>query len=59
MLNKIGNDLFLAEKIRFLEIYEVIRGAMDRHRVTENPGLETILQAEKDTEDWIESRWMA
>lgn len=51
--------LFLAEKIRFLEIYEVIRGAMDRHHITENPGLETILQAEKDTEDWIESRWMA
>ena len=51
--------LFLAEKIRFLEIYDVIRGAMDWHHITENPGLETILQAEKDTEDWIESRWMA
>ena len=49
--------LFLAEKIRFLEIYDVIRGAMEQHRVVENPSLEAVLQAERETTDWIESRW--
>ena len=41
--------LFLNGKIRFLEIYDVIRGAMERHAVVPEPDLPAILQAEKET----------
>ena len=48
---------FLQGKIRFLEIYDWIRSAMDRHRPVANPSLETILEIEKETIQWLESRW--
>lgn len=48
---------FLERKIRFLDIYEIIEGAMEQHRKTEHPDLEEILEAEADTYEWIESRW--
>lgn len=47
---------FLQGKIRFLEIYDWIRSAMDRHRPVANPSLETILEIEKETIQWLESR---
>ena len=48
---------FLREEISFLDIYEIIRRSMDRHDVVEHPELEEILSVEKDTREWIESRW--
>lgn len=48
---------FLRGEIRFLDIYEMIRSSMDRHRAVENPSLETILEIEKDASQWLESRW--
>lgn len=48
---------FLNREIRFLDIYNMIRSSMDRHRVTVNPSLETILEIEEDTNQWLESRW--
>lgn len=48
---------FLHSKIRFLDIYDCIRSAMDRHRVVAAPSLETILEIEADTNQWLESRW--
>ena len=48
---------FLQEKIRFLDIYEIIRQSMDRHKVIQNPNLDEILAAEDETYKWIESRW--
>ena len=48
---------FLQRKIRFLEIYEIIEGAMEQHRKREHPDLEKILEAERETYEWIESRW--
>ena len=48
---------FLERKIRFLEIYEIIEGAMEQHKKTEHPDLEKILEAEAETYEWIESRW--
>lgn len=48
---------FLRGEIRFLDIYEMIRSSMDRHRAVENPSLETILEIEKDANQWLESRW--
>ena len=37
------------KKIRFLEIPELIGAAMDAHQVTENPTVEEILAAERET----------
>lgn len=47
---------FLEGKIHFLDIYDWIRSAMDRHRPVENPSLETILEIEEETSQWLESR---
>ena len=48
---------FLRREIGFLDIYEVIEGAMEQHKTVENPGVEQILEAEAGTYEWIESRW--
>ena len=34
--------LFLDKKIRFLTIYDLIQGAMENHKVVENPSVEQI-----------------
>lgn len=49
--------LFLNRKIRFLEIYDCIQGAMEQHKVVENPSVEDILDAEAETYEYIESRY--
>ncbi len=48
---------FLRKEIRFLDIYEIIRTSMERHRVIAHPDLEEVLQTEQETYEWIESRW--
>ena len=48
---------FLKGEIGFLDIYEIIRASMERHRVISDPGLEEVLQTEQETYEWIESRW--
>ncbi len=48
---------FLKGNLRYLEIVDVIEDAMRAHRVKENPSLETILETEKETYAYIESRW--
>lgn len=48
---------FLHRKIRFLDIYEIIRASMEEHRVVENPSVEEILEAERATYEFIENRW--
>ncbi len=47
---------FLKGEIRFLDIYEAIRSAMDRHHAKEDPALDEILEIEADTDRWLESR---
>ncbi len=49
--------LFLAKKIRFLQIPELIEAAMDAHRVRENPTVEEILSAEAETYEYIRQRF--
>ena len=44
--NERAVSLFLENKIRFLQIAEVIEAAMENHSVAENPDVEEILQAE-------------
>lgn len=49
---------FLDEKIRFLDIYTVIEEAMAAHSVIKHPGLEQILDAEKEAWEFVD-RWIA
>ena len=44
---------FIQGEIRFLDIYEIIEGAMDRHKVVDNPTIKEILKVEQDTYEWI------
>lgn len=45
---------FLHRDIRFLQIYDLIQGAMDNIPVIENPSLEEILETEQATYEWLE-----
>lgn len=49
--------LFLQEKIRFLEIYDIIGECMARHTLIPHPQLDDILETEQETYRYIESRW--
>ena len=46
--------LFLEGRIGFLEIVELIEKAMDHHTVVENPDVDQILAAEKETYEYLE-----
>lgn len=54
--NEKAVSLFLQEKIRFLEIAQIIGQAMSEHKVIENPSLEQILETEAWCYELIESR---
>ncbi len=51
--NEKGVALFLERKIKFLEIYDLIQGAMENHKVIENPSVEEILAAEQEAYEYI------
>ena len=52
--NEMAVAAFLDEKIKFLEIYELIEKAMDNHKVIVNPSVSEILDAEKEVYDsWV------
>lgn len=54
--NEKAVSLFLQEKIRFLDIAQIIGDAMNEHKVIENPDLEQILETEAWCYELIESR---
>ncbi|MDE7333733.1 MAG: 1-deoxy-D-xylulose-5-phosphate reductoisomerase [Lachnospiraceae bacterium] len=47
--------LFLERKIRFLEIYDLIQGAMEQHKVIQNPSVEEILETEASVYEYIDA----
>ena len=55
--NERAVSMFLNRKIGYLTITDIIESAMRRHTVIPNPSVEQILAAERDTYDYIESRW--
>lgn len=55
--NELAVKKFLHREIRFLDIYDIIGQAMERHIKIEHPQLEDILAVENETYQWIESRW--
>ncbi len=48
---------FLREEIGFLDIYRIIEESMARHSVIAQPDLDTILETEKETRDWISANF--
>lgn len=54
--NERAVGLFLDRKIRFLDIYELIEGAMAEHKVIASPSVEQILEAEQEAYDYISGR---
>ena len=55
--NELAVKKFLQEKIGFLDIPEIIGEAMEKHTAIKNPDLDAILETEKATYEFIESRW--
>ncbi len=53
--NEKAVSLFLDKKIKFLEIYDLIQGAMENHKVVDNPTVEEILAAEAEAYEYIDS----
>ena len=49
--------LFLAGKIRFLEIYDIIAECMAAHTVIPDPDLQDILNTEEKTYHFIQNSW--
>lgn len=47
--------LFLERQIRFLEIYDLIQGAMEQHKVIQNPSVEEILETEAAVYEYIDA----
>ncbi len=48
---------FLAGKIAFLDIYQMIESAMMHHETITNPDLDTILSVEQDTYQYLKQGW--
>lgn len=51
--NEVAVELFMKEKIKFLDIYEIIENAMKNHVPCKADNLEIILKADKETRDWV------
>lgn len=47
---------FMKDEIEFLDIYDLIEGAMDAHRTIREPSLEQILETEKEARESVRSR---
>lgn len=55
--NEMAVALFLQRKITFLQIPELIESSMENHRITDNPTVERILETEKETYDYIKTKF--
>lgn len=52
--NEKAVSLFLENKIRFMQIAEVIEAAMKAHKTVENPNVRQILEAEQEAHEIVE-----
>lgn len=53
--NEAAVTLFLQGKIGFLEIAELVEGAMDAHKIIKEPKIEDILEADKWAREYVDS----
>ncbi len=51
--NEMAVQLFLKEKISFLQITQIVRNALDNHKVIKNPTLKEILTLDKEIKEQI------
>ena len=51
--NEVAVELFMKEKIKFLEIYDVIEKAMDNHMPVKIENLEITLNVDEETRKWV------
>ena len=54
--NERAVSLFLDGTLQFLEIYDLIQGAMEQHKTVLNPSVEEILEAEAQAYEYINAR---
>ena len=55
--NERAVSMFLSGSIGFIDIFKIIEEAMGAHSVVSEPSLEEILDIERKTYEYIESRW--
>jgi len=55
--NELAVAMFLDNKIRFLQIYDIISDAMRNHKVVADPAIDEILEAEAWTYEFIRSKY--
>lgn len=55
--NEMAVAKFLDKKIKFLDIYSIIEDSMKNVKLVNEPSIDEILDAEKETYEFIESRW--
>lgn len=55
--NELAVAKFLNKEISYLTITDMIQGAMEEHELIAAPTVEQILETEKATYEYIESRW--
>ena len=55
--NELAVAKFLDRKINYLDIVDIIEASMNNHKLIDNPNIDKILEVEKETYEYIESRW--
>lgn len=55
--NECAVGKFLRREISYLTIIDMIEGAMEHHKTADDPDVDQILAAERETYEFIESRW--
>lgn len=55
--NELAVSRFLNREIGFLDITDMIEDSMKAHRVIENPDIEQILRTERETYEYLNSKW--
>ena len=55
--NEVAVNLFLEDKISFLDIEKIVEQAMEEHELVANPNLEQILIVDKQVRDEVYRKW--
>lgn len=55
--NEKAVDLFLHDKISFMQIFDIIEYAMSHHQLLAHPDAKVLMDLQKDINQQIESRW--
>jgi 1-deoxy-D-xylulose-5-phosphate reductoisomerase len=48
---------FLNGEIAFLDIYDIIRDAIDSHKLIDNPGVDEIIEIEKNVYEYLDKNY--